>query len=66
MTSPTLDMMTIGRSSVDPYGQRIDGHLENMGHFSRAIGRSPTNVTFGAARLGLKTALAMKSMRIRP
>ena len=54
MTSPTLDMMTIGRSSVDPYGQRIDGHLENMGHFSRAIGRSPTNVTFDAVRLGLK------------
>ena len=66
MTSPTHDMMTIGRSSVDPYAQRIDGRLEKIGRFSEAIGRSPTNVTFGAARLGLKTALAMKSMRIRP
>lgn len=66
MTSPTLDMMTIGRSSVDPYGQRIDEQLENIAHFSEAIGRSPTNATFGAARLGLKAGLAMKSMRIRP
>ena len=66
MTSPTLDMMTIGRSSVDPYGQRIDGRLEKIGRFSKAIGRSPTNATFGAARLGLKTGLAMRSIRIRP
>ena len=66
MTSPTLDTMTIGRSSVDPYSQRMDGRLEKIGGFSKAIGRSPTNATFGAARLGLKTVLAVKSMRIGP
>ena len=57
MTDPTLDVVTIGRSSVDLYGQQIGGRLEDMGTFSKAIGGSPTNTAFGAARLGLKTAL---------
>ena len=57
MTDPILDVVTIGRSSVDLYGQQIGGRLEDMGTFSKAIGGSPTNTAFGAARLGLKTAL---------
>ena len=57
MPVPTLDVVTIGRSSVDLYGQQIGGRLEDMGSFSKAIGGSPTNTAFGAARLGLKTAV---------
>lgn len=57
MPAPALDVITIGRSSVDLYGQQIGGRLEDMGSFSKAIGGSPTNTAFGAARLGLKTAV---------
>ena len=57
MTDTLIDVITIGRSSVDLYGQQIGGRLEDMGSFSKALGGSPTNTAFGAARLGLKTAV---------
>ena len=53
----TLDVITIGRSSVDLYGDQIGGRLEDMGSFSKYIGGSPTNIACGAARLGLRTAV---------
>ncbi len=56
MTGP-LDVITIGRSSVDLYGAQVGGRLEDMGSFQKYIGGSPTNIAAGAARLGLKSAL---------
>ena len=53
----TLDVITIGRSSVDFYGAQIGGRLEDMGSFNKYIGGSPTNMAAGTARLGLKSAL---------
>ncbi|WP_136646206.1 5-dehydro-2-deoxygluconokinase [Tabrizicola sp. YIM 78059] len=53
----TLDVITIGRSSVDLYGAQIGGRLEDMGSFQKYIGGSPTNMAAGTARLGLKSAL---------
>ena len=53
----TLDLITIGRASVDLYGDQIGGRLEDMGSFSKYIGGSPTNIAAGSARLGLKSAL---------
>ncbi|PTE23647.1 5-dehydro-2-deoxygluconokinase [Cereibacter changlensis JA139] len=53
----TLDVITIGRSSVDLYGAQVGGRLEDMGSFQKYIGGSPTNMAAGAARLGLKSAL---------
>jgi 5-dehydro-2-deoxygluconokinase len=53
----TLDVITIGRSSVDLYGAQIGGRLEDMTSFRKYIGGSPTNIAAGAARLGLKSAL---------
>jgi 5-dehydro-2-deoxygluconokinase len=53
----TLDVITIGRSSVDLYGAQIGGRLEDMGSFNKYIGGSPTNMACGTARLGLKSAL---------
>ncbi len=53
----TLDLITIGRSSVDLYGDQIGGRLEDMGSFSKYIGGSPTNIACGTARLGLKPAV---------
>ena len=53
----TLDVITIGRSSVDLYGTQVGGRLEDMGSFAKYIGGSPTNIAAGTARLGLKSAL---------
>lgn len=52
-----LDVITIGRSSVDLYGAQVGGRLEDMRTFRKYVGGSPTNMSTGAARLGLKSAL---------
>lgn len=52
-----LDVITIGRSSVDLYGAQVGGRLEDMGSFQKYIGGSPCNMAAGTARLGLKSAL---------
>src|SRR5688500_15350436 len=52
-----LDLVTVGRSSVDLYGQQIGGRLEDMASFSKAVGGCPTNIAIGTARLGLKSAV---------
>ena len=52
-----LDLITIGRSSVDLYGAQIGGRLEDMGSFDKYIGGSPTNIACGTARLGLRSAV---------
>ena len=59
MTKPAkpLDVITIGRSSVDLYGAQIGGRLEDMASFQKYLGGSPTNMATGTARLGLKSAL---------
>ena len=57
MTKPRLDIITIGRSSVDLYGAQVGGRLEDMVSFSKAVGGCPTNIAIGTARLGLKSGL---------
>ena len=52
-----LDVITIGRSSVDLYGAQVGGRLEDMRAFDKYVGGSPTNMATGTARLGLKSAL---------
>ena len=53
----TLDLIAVGRSSVDLYGEQIGGRLEDMGSFAKYVGGSPTNTAIAAARLGLRTGL---------
>ncbi|MDP5307858.1 bifunctional 5-dehydro-2-deoxygluconokinase/5-dehydro-2-deoxyphosphogluconate aldolase [Paracoccus spongiarum] len=53
----TLDVLTIGRSSVDLYGDQVGGRLEDMGSFSKYVGGSPTNIACGTSRLGLRSGL---------
>jgi 5-dehydro-2-deoxygluconokinase len=55
--APILDVICIGRSSVDLYGAQVGGRLEDMASFSKAIGGCPTNIAIGTARLGLKSGL---------
>jgi 5-dehydro-2-deoxygluconokinase len=54
---PALDVITIGRSSVDLYGAQVGGRLEDMLSFKKYVGGSPTNMAVGMARLGMKVGL---------
>ncbi len=53
----TLDLISIGRSLVDLYGQQIGSRLEDIGSFAKSVGGCPANIAIGTARLGLKSAL---------
>lgn len=53
----TLDVITIGRSSVDLYAQQIGGALEDAQTFFKSVGGCPSNIAIGTARLGLKSGL---------
>ncbi len=57
MAGRRLDLISIGRSSVDLYGQQIGGRLEDMASFSKAVGGCPTNIAVGTARLGLRSGV---------
>lgn len=57
---PSLDVITIGRASVDLYGQQVGGRLEDMASFSKAVGGCPANIAIGTARLGLKSGLVTR------
>ena len=52
-----MDLLTIGRISVDLYGQEIAAGLEDPQSFAKAVGGSPTNVAIGAAKYGHSTAV---------
>jgi 5-dehydro-2-deoxygluconokinase len=56
-TDAPLDVITIGRASVDLYGQQIGTRLEDVASFAKSVGGCPTNIAVGTARLGLKSAL---------
>ncbi|WP_237151440.1 bifunctional 5-dehydro-2-deoxygluconokinase/5-dehydro-2-deoxyphosphogluconate aldolase [Oryzibacter oryziterrae] len=53
----TLDVVAIGRSSVDLYGQQIGSRLEDITSFAKSVGGCPANISVGTARLGLKSGL---------
>ncbi|MDF2780457.1 MAG: iolC [Geminicoccaceae bacterium] len=55
--SKSLDVICIGRSSVDLYGEQVGGRLEEMASFAKYVGGCPTNIAIGTARLGLKPGL---------
>lgn len=55
-----LELVTIGRASVDLYGQQTGGTLEDMSSFVKAVGGCPANIAIGASRLGLATALVTR------
>jgi len=55
-----LDVITIGRASVDLYGQQIGGRLEDIATFAKSVGGCPANIAIGCARLGLRSALVTR------
>ena len=58
MTSGPLDLLALGRISVDLYAQEAHASFVDPQTFVKSIGGSPTNVAVAAARLGLRSALA--------
>jgi len=52
-----LDVITIGRSSIDLYGTQIGARLEDVASFTKSVGGCPTNIAIGAARMGLRSAV---------
>ena len=57
MSNERLDVITMGRCSVDLYGQQIGARLEDIASFAKSVGGSPTNIAIGTSRLGLKSGL---------
>jgi len=51
------DSLHMGRSSIDLYANEIGSPFEEIKNFAAYVGGSPTNISVGARRLGLKTAL---------
>lgn len=52
-----LDVIAIGRASVDLYGQQTGSRLEDITSFAKSVGGCPANIAIGTARLGLRSAL---------
>ena len=52
-----LDVITVGRCSVDLYGQQIGARLEDVASFAKSVGGCPSNIAIGTARLGLRSAV---------
>ena len=55
-----LDLLSVGRISVDLYAQEPHHSFSDPQTFMKSIGGSPTNVAVAAARLGLRAAVATK------
>lgn len=55
--SKTFNSLHMGRSSIDLYSNNVGAPFSQIGSFAAYVGGSPTNISVGAKRLGLKTAL---------
>lgn len=58
MTETTIyDSIHMGRSSIDLYSNDVGAPFAEIKSFAAYVGGSPTNISVGARRLGLNTAL---------
>ena len=55
-----LELLTVGRISIDLYCDQVGADWHAAETFSKAVGGSPTNVAIAAARLGHRTAVFTK------
>jgi 5-dehydro-2-deoxygluconokinase len=55
-----LDLLTVGRISVDLFSEQINTPFSQPQTFQKSIGGSPTNVAVAAAKLGRKSAIVTK------
>jgi len=54
---PTFDLLCMGRSSIDLYTNDVGAPFVEIKSFAAYVGGSPTNISVGGRRLGLKTAV---------
>lgn len=59
MPSSDLELLTVGRVSVDLYPEQ-PGRLQDVRTFAKSLGGSPTNVAVSASRLGHRSAVLTK------
>lgn len=52
-----LELLTIGRISIDLYGGQLGAGWHEATSGARAVGGRPTNVAIAAARLGRRAAV---------
>jgi len=57
MTEHRYDLICLGRLAVDLYAQQHGARLEDASSFAKYLGGSSGNAAFGAARLGLRSAM---------
>ena len=57
MSNKKLDILTVGRSSIDLYSQDIGSPFVQIQGFDAFVGGSPLNIAVGCARLGLNAGL---------
>ena len=57
MTTGALDLLALGRISVDLFAQEAHASFLEPQTFVKSIGGSPTNVAVAGARLGLRSAV---------
>lgn len=57
MKSCTYDTLHMGRSSIDLYSNDVGAPFPSIKSFAAYVGGSPTNISVGGRRLGLKTSL---------
>ncbi|MCS6816272.1 MAG: 5-dehydro-2-deoxygluconokinase [Blastocatellia bacterium] len=57
MTERRYDLLAMGRSSIDLYAADIGAPFPEIKSFAAYVGGCPTNISVGARRLGLRSAL---------
>ncbi|WP_266158074.1 bifunctional 5-dehydro-2-deoxygluconokinase/5-dehydro-2-deoxyphosphogluconate aldolase [Dyella silvatica] len=57
MNKRKYELICLGRLAVDLYAQQPGARLEDASSFAKYLGGSSGNTAFGAARLGLRTAM---------
>jgi len=60
MVMTPLDVLSVGRISVDLYAMEPNVGFDGQQNFQKSVGGSPTNVAVAAAQLGLRVGLATK------
>ena len=55
--STQLDLITIGRVSVDLYGEQVGSRLEDVSTLAKGVGGCPANIAIGVARLDRKSVV---------
>lgn len=58
--STDLELLTVGRISVDLYAEQLNVPVEHVTTFRKSVGGTATNVAVAAARLGVRAAIGTR------